>query len=107
MDGQRPQPAESAPRHRDEHPGHPEAGFVLFLAAATRTSFDRLLDAAEQLSYQQGKTSLFTRTSSSSWRTWDALTRRGYQAYRLMMRMKAGQNPDYDHTSSYCLDSWL
>jgi len=85
----------------------PEAGFVPFLAAATRTSFDRLLDAAEHLSYQRGKRSLFTRASSASWLTMDVLTRRGYQAHRLMMRMKTGQNPDYDHNSSYYLDSWL
>jgi GNAT superfamily N-acetyltransferase len=85
----------------------PGAGFVPFLAAATRTSFGRLLGAAEHLSYEQGKTSLFTRVSSSSWRTMDALTERGYQAHRLMMRMKAGTDPDYDHTSSYYLDSWL
>ena len=85
----------------------PGAGFVPFLAAASRISFDRLLGAAEHVSYQQGKASLFTRASSSSWRTVDALTRRGYQAHRLMTRMKVGQNPDYDHTSSYYLDSWL
>jgi hypothetical protein len=30
----------------------------------------------------------------------DALTRRGYQAHRLMMRMKGGRDVDYDRTSS-------
>jgi predicted N-acetyltransferase YhbS len=85
----------------------PGAGFVPFLAATTRTSFDRLLGAAEHLSYEQGKTSLFTRASSSSWRTMDALTKRGYQAHQLMMRMKAGTDPNYDRTSCYYLDSWL
>jgi predicted N-acetyltransferase YhbS len=82
-------------------------GLVPFLAAATRDSFERLLGAAEHLSRERGKTSLLTRASSSSWTTMDMLKVRGYQAEGLMMRMKAGENPDYDHTSSYYLDNWL
>jgi hypothetical protein len=35
------------------------------------------------------------------------LDRRGYQAEALTMRMKAGDDPDYDHTSSYYLDNWV
>lgn len=85
----------------------PSMGFVPFLAAATRASFDRLLGAAEHLSLQRGKTSLLTRASGSSWHTIDALTERGYEPHGLMMRMKAGKDPDYDHAGSYYLDSWL
>ena len=85
----------------------PEAGFVSFLAAATRDSFDGLLGAAEHLSRERGKTSLLARASSSSWNMLDVLGRRGYQAGALTVRMKAGDNPDYDHTSSYYLDNWL
>jgi GNAT superfamily N-acetyltransferase len=85
----------------------PEAGFVPFLAAATRDSFERLLGAAEHLSYERGKVALLTRASSSSWNIIDVLGRRGYQAEVLTMRMKAGDNPDYDHTSSYYLDNWV
>ncbi len=84
-----------------------ETGSVPFLAAVSRDSFERLLAAAEHLSRERGKTSLLTRTSSSSWDTMDALGGRGYQAGGLTMRMKAGDNADYDHTSSYYLDSWL
>lgn len=82
-------------------------GYVPFLAAATRTTFDRLLGAAEHVSRERGKTGLFTRASSASWRTIDALTERGYQPLGLMTRMKAGENPSYDHTGCYYLDSWL
>jgi len=82
-------------------------GYVPFLAAASRTTFGKLLGAAEHLSRERGKTGLLTRASSASWQTIDALTDRGYQPLELMMRMKAGENPDYDHTSCYYLDSWL
>ena len=85
----------------------PDAGFVPFLAAATRDSFERLLAAAEHLSHKRGKTALLTRASSSSWNIIDLLDRRGYQAQALTTRMKAGDDPDYDHTSSYYLDNWL
>ena len=85
----------------------PGAGFVPFLAAATRDSFERLLGAAEHLSHERGKTALLTRASSSSWNIIDVLDRRGYQAEALTTRMKMGDNPDYDHTSSYYLDNWL
>jgi GNAT superfamily N-acetyltransferase len=85
----------------------PEAGFVSFLAAATRDSFERLLGAAEHLSHERGKTGLLTRASSSSWNIIDVLDKRGYQAEALTARMKAGDDPDYDHTSSYYLDNWL
>ena len=85
----------------------PEAGFVSFLAAATRDSFEGLMGAAEHLSRERGKTALLTRASSSSWNILDMLGRRGYQAGALTARMKAGDNPDYDHTSSYYLDNWL
>jgi len=85
----------------------PEAGFVPFLAAATRDSFERLLGAAEHLSHKRGKTTLLTRASSSSWNIIDVLDRRGYQAEALTTRMKAGDEPDYDHTGTYYLDNWL
>lgn len=85
----------------------PGMGYVPFLAAATRATFGELLGAAGHLSRERGQTALFTRASSASWPTIDALTERGYQPPGLMMRMKAGENPDYDHTGSYYLDSWL
>jgi predicted N-acetyltransferase YhbS len=85
----------------------PDMGYVPFLAAASRTTFGKLLGAAEHLSRERGKTGLLTRASSASWRAIDALTDRGYQPLGLMTRMKAGENPNYDHTSCYYLDSWL
>jgi predicted N-acetyltransferase YhbS len=85
----------------------PETGFVPFLAAPTRDSFERLLAAAGHLSRERGKTSLLTRVSSASWNTMETLLERGYQAEALTTRMKMGEDPDYDHTSGYYLDNWL
>ena len=85
----------------------PETGFVPFLAAPTRDSFERLLAAAGHLSCERGRTSLLTRASSATWNTMETLLGRGYQAEALTTRMKMGENPDYDHTSSYYLDNWL
>ena len=66
----------------------PEAGFVPFLAAATRKSFERLLGAAEHLSPNEERPKLLTRASSSSWNIIDVLDRRGYRAEALTARMK-------------------
>ena len=35
------------------------------------------------------------------------LAARGYRAGRVMVRMKAGQNPDYDGSPGYYIDNWL
>ena len=37
----------------------------------------------------------------------DALTARGYRAGGAMIRMKCGENPDYDRTGTYYCDNWL
>ena len=66
-----------------------------------------LRSTGRMTSRERGKTALFTRASSSSWPTIDALTERGYQPLGLMTRMKAGENPSYDHAGCYYLDSWL
>ena len=86
---------------------HPDAGFVPFLAAPTRTSFDRLLASAEHLVREQGKQYLVARTSGSAWPTLDALAARGYRAVGAMVRMKSGEDVDYDRGEKFYLDSWL
>jgi hypothetical protein len=37
----------------------------------------------------------------------DALTARGYRAGGAMVRMKRGENTDYDRTATYYCDNWL
>jgi len=85
----------------------PHTGYLPFLAARSRESFEALMAAAEHLSREAGHTELFTRTSGSSWATMDALTARGYRAGGAMIRMKCGENPGYDRTSTFYCDNWL
>ena len=84
-----------------------EAGFVPFLAARTRTSFDRLLGAAEHVVRQHGRKHLVVRTSGSAWPTLDALDARGYRVLGTAVRMKCGEHVDYDRGEKFYLDSWL
>lgn len=86
---------------------HPGVGFVPFLAAASRESFDRLLGAAEHLCHGRGLESMLVRVPGSSWGTMVALRERGYQAGRVMVRMKAGALLDYDRAGLLYLDNWL
>ena len=85
----------------------PRTGFLPFLAARSRESFEALMAAAEHLSREAGCTSFFARAPGSSWATMDALTARGYRAGGAMIRMKRGENPDYDRTGTYYCDNWL
>ncbi len=75
--------------------------------ARSRESFDLLMAAAGHLSREAGCTSFFTWTSGSSWATRDALAARGYRAGGAMVRMKCGENTDYDRTATYYCDNWL
>jgi hypothetical protein len=85
----------------------PATGYLPFLAARSRESFALLMAAAEHVSREAGCTSLFTRTSGSAWATMDALVARGYRAGGAMIRMKRGEDPDYDRTATYYCDNWL
>jgi hypothetical protein len=84
-----------------------QAGYLPFLAARSRESFELLVAAAEHLSREAGCNSLFTRTPGSSWATMDALIARGYRAGGAMLRMKCGEDLDYDRTDTYYCDNWL
>jgi len=85
----------------------PRTGYLPFLAARSRESFEALLTAAEHLSREAGCTSFFARAPGSSWATMDALVARGYRAGGAMLRMKRGEDLDYDRTDTYYCDNWL
>jgi predicted N-acetyltransferase YhbS len=85
----------------------PRTGYLPFLAARSRGSFDALLAAAEHVSREAGCTSFLTRTSGSAWATMDALAGRGYRAGAAMVRMKRGENLDYDRAPTFYCDNWL
>jgi hypothetical protein len=83
------------------------SGFVPFRAAASRETFGHLLTAAEHLTASAGRRALLVRVPGSNFATIDALAVRGYRAGRVMVRMKAGQNLDYDGGPGYYIDNWL
>lgn len=85
----------------------PDTGFVPFCAAASWDGFSRLMGAAEHLTRGNGGATLLTRTSGSSLNTLDGLTDLGYRAGEVMVRMKAGADPDYDRRPVFYLDNWL
>jgi len=53
-----------------------------------------------------GKKAIAMRLSGSCWGALQALVGRGYRAGSAMLRMKAGENLDYDRGAWYC-DDWL
>lgn len=69
-----------------------------------RAGFDGLLDAAEDAARAAGKRTITTRIPGSCWSAYRALTERGYRASTAMLRMKAGENLDYDSEAWYCDD---
>jgi predicted N-acetyltransferase YhbS len=85
----------------------PEVAFIPFLAAQGRAAFDRLLNAAVALSAQHGCSRIVTRVPGASWVTIDGLVDHGFRAGRVMVRMKAGADLDYDRSPVYYCDSWL
>lgn len=82
-------------------------GFVPFLAAATDESFRTLMTAVEHISASEGLESLLARVPGSAASTIAVLEQRGFRAGQVMVRMKAGERPDYDQGASYYIDNWL
>lgn len=83
-----------------------EGAFVPLLVAPDRDGFLSLVAAAEEASRAAGKKVLAMRLSGSSWGAFQALVERGYLAGSAMLRMKAGENLDYDR-DAWCCDDWL
>jgi predicted N-acetyltransferase YhbS len=80
--------------------------FVPLLVAPDREAFLSLVAACEEGARAAGKTSIAIRLSGSSWAAFQALVERGYRAGSAALRMKAGENLDYDRDAWYC-DDWL
>jgi len=80
--------------------------FIPLLVAPDREAFLSLLATAEEAARAAGKVTIATRLSGSSWGAFEALIESGYRAGSAMLRMKAGENLDYDRDAWYC-DDWL
>jgi GNAT superfamily N-acetyltransferase len=83
-----------------------EEAFVPLLVAPDRDAFLSLVAAAEEAARGAGKKSIAIRLSGSSWGAFQALAEGGYRAGSSALRMKAGENLDYDRDAWYC-DDWL
>jgi predicted N-acetyltransferase YhbS len=80
--------------------------FVPLLVAPDREAFVAMLSAVEEAAITAGKKAIALRLSGSCSGAYDALVERGYRAGSAMLRMKAGENLDYDRDAWYC-DDWL
>jgi predicted N-acetyltransferase YhbS len=80
--------------------------FVPLLVAPDREGFLSLVAASEEAARAAGKTAIAIRLSGSSWGAFRALVERGYRAGSAALRMKAGEDLDYDRDAWYC-DDWL
>jgi GNAT superfamily N-acetyltransferase len=83
-----------------------EEAFIPLLVAPDREAFLSLVAASEDAARGAGKGSIAIRLSGSSWGAFQALVERGYRAGPAALRMKAGENLDYDRDAWYC-DDWL
>jgi GNAT superfamily N-acetyltransferase len=80
--------------------------FIPLLVAPDRDAFLSLVAACEEAARGAGKKAIALRLPGSSWGAFQALVERGYHAGSAMLRMKAGENVDYDRDAWYC-DDWL
>jgi hypothetical protein len=83
------------------------AGFLPFVATATQPDFRRLFDAVEGACADRRLTTLTVHVPGPSWQTIDELVTRGYRAERVGVRMKLGENPNYDGGDFFYADNWL
>jgi GNAT superfamily N-acetyltransferase len=80
--------------------------YVPLIVAPDRKTFDILLRAVEAVAREHGKAHVVTQVPGSSWATQEALLEHGYESGGAALRMKRGENLDYDAGSFYYCDDW-
>jgi GNAT superfamily N-acetyltransferase len=80
--------------------------YVPLVVAPDRKTFDTLLRAVEAVAREHGKAHVVTQVPGSSWATQEALLELGYESGGAALRMKRGENLDYDAASFYYCDDW-
>ena len=80
--------------------------YVPLIVAPDRKTFDNLLRAVEAVAREKGKTHIVTQVPGASWTTQEALLEHGYESGGAALRMKRGENLDYDSGSTYYCDDW-
>lgn len=84
----------------------PSMAYVPLIVAPDRATFDILIRGAEAVARQRGMTGVSTHVPGSSWATQEALLERGYRPGGATLRMKSGENLDYDSGPTYYCDDW-
>jgi predicted N-acetyltransferase YhbS len=84
----------------------PSVAFIPLLVADGRETFVSLLEACEQTAGAAGKAAIAIRIPGTALGAFDALRERGYRAGGAMLRMKSGEDLDYDRDAWYA-DDWL
>ena len=80
--------------------------YVPLVVAPDRKTFDTLTRATEALAREHGKAHVVTQVPGSSWATQEALLEHGYESGGAALRMKRGENLEYDAGSFYYCDDW-
>jgi GNAT superfamily N-acetyltransferase len=80
--------------------------YAPLIIAPDRASFDRLLLAVEAIAARHGKSVVATQVPGSSWATQVALLEHGYKPAGAALRMKMGEDADYDRGSFFYCDDW-
>jgi predicted N-acetyltransferase YhbS len=83
-----------------------EDAFIPLLVAPDREAFLSLVAACEAAALAAGKKAIAIRLPGTCWGAFQALAGSGYRAGSSALRMKAGENLDYDRDAWYC-DDWL
>jgi predicted N-acetyltransferase YhbS len=80
--------------------------YVPLIVAPDRQTFDGLVRAIEFIARDHGKLHVHTQVPGSSWHTQEALLEHGYRPGGAALRMKLGDDADYDAGPFYYCDDW-
>ena len=84
----------------------PKLAYVPLIVARDRKTFDTLVQAIDAVAGPAGKTSVATQVPGSAWPTQEALLEHGFRPDGASLRMKRGEQPNYDSGSFYYCDDW-
>jgi ribosomal protein S18 acetylase RimI-like enzyme len=68
--------------------------------------FTQLLGACEEFGATAGCQRIIAPVYTGYWRAYQSLLAAGYRMEMVMIRMKRGKNPDYEHEDDLVLDDW-
>ena len=84
----------------------PKLAYVPLIIARDRKTFDTLLQAVDAVAGSAGKTWVTTQVPGSAWPTQEALLQHGFRPGGASLRMKRGEQTDYDGGVFFYCDDW-